>query len=896
MRENKIGILAVQETHLTIELAEQFTNLFGNTYTLLHSPDPHTTNARGIALILNKRIIDPENANLTVLIPGRALTVNIPWHDNNSLNILTVYSPNAPGEIKDFWKSIQEHVSHSPNPKPNVVLGDFNLIEDALDRLPCKMDDHRATTALRTFKTSNKLIDGWRTSHPEEKGYTWMRESDGTQSRIDRIYVHESFFSDCKSWEISHPPIPTDHDMVSAEISTPTAPLLGRGRWAIPTRLLKNKSMKREIQKLGSELEANLRATDGRTQQRNPQAMLRDFKNKTLQTLRMHERKTQPLIKMNIAKLSETLTKLRNDPDLPEDEIKIATVQIKKQIQCLTRETHQHARDRLAAIDAAEGEKIGKTWSSRHKTNKPRDTIKRLKTSPNETTTNSKKMAEVAGKYHYDLQFADHTPYNPPNAQKLSEALRPIKTRLSNASKEKLSIQISEDEVRRAIKKSTNDKAPGLDGIPIELWKSLDDQFRSGQNDPEPNNKCNIVWSLTQVYQDIKKFGMDRTAKLNEGCVSPIYKKKDPEDIANYRPITLLNTDYKILTKALSIRLAEVAPDIINTDQAGFIPNRSIFDQVKTTKLVIDYMDRFNKPGAIIALDQEKAYDKILHPYLWEVLKKFEFPNSYINTIKALYEHATSTIMINGELSEPFQILRGVRQGDALSCLLFNLAIEPLAECIRTSPLITGIRIPGTRKHLKVKLFADDTTVALSNVDKLENLQAILNDWCEVSGAKFNIEKTEIIPLGNKAQRDIITTMRKLGEDGDEIPNNLHIAKDGEPVRILGAWLGNNIDQATTWSPLIENVSNRLKRWGAAKHSLEGRRLIIQMQVAGVTQYLSKVQGMPKEIEKELDSMTRKFMWNYEPKDTVNRAQMNAPHSKGGKNSLTLKRGTKQSS
>ena len=198
-----------------------------------------------------------------------------------------------------------------------------------------------------------------------------------------------------------------------------------------------------------------------------------------------------------------------------------------------------------------------------------------------------------------------------------------------------------------------------------------------GQNNPKSNNKCNIVWSLARIYHNIEKYRMNKEAKLNEGCVSPIYKKKDPEDIANYRPITLLNTDYKILTKALSIRLAEVAPDIINTDQADFIPNRSIFDQVKTTKLVIDFMDRFNKPGAIIALDQEKAYDKILHPYLWEVLRKFEFPTSYINTIKALYEHATSTIMINGELSELLLILRGVRQGDALSCvrvlILFSL-------------------------------------------------------------------------------------------------------------------------------------------------------------------------------------------------------------------------------
>ena len=812
MRENKIGILAVQETHLTDELAEQFSNLFGNTLTLLHSPDPHTRNARGIALILNRKFINPDDTHMTVIVPGRMISVNIPWHDNNNLSILVIYSPNVPGEIKDFWKAIREHASQSTTLKPNIMLGDFNLVEDALDRLPCKPDDHRATTALKSFRDSNNLIDGWRTSHPEGKNYTWLRESDGTQSRIDRIYVREDFFSDCKNWNIQHAPIPTDHDMVSAEITTPTTPIIGRGRWAIPTRLLKNKYIKRDIQKLGLELETNLHAASGRTQHQNPQLMLSNFKKKILHTLREHEKKTQLIIKTKIAKLTETLANLRNNPNLPEDEIKISTVHIKKQIQCLIRDTHQHNRDRLAAIDTAEGEKIGRTWSNRHKTNKPRDTIKSLKTSQNETTTNSKIMAEMAAKYHHDLQFANHIPYDPPNNQKLSDILRPIKTRLSNASKVKLSTQILEDDIRQAIKKSANDKAPGLDGIPIELWKSLDDQYQSAQNNPGPNKKCNIVWSLTQVFQDIEKHGMDPNARLNKGCVSPIYKKKDPEDIANYRPITLLNTDYKILTKALSIKLAEVAHEIINPDQAGFIPNRSIFDQVKTTKLVIDYMSKFNKSGAIIALDQEKAYDKILHPYLWEVLNKFEFPNNFTNTIKALYEHTTSTIMINGELSKLFQILRGVRQGDALSCLLFDIAIEPLAECIRSSQLITGINIPGTKKRLKVKLFADDTTVVLLDTDKFKNLQTILDNWCEVSGAKFNIEKTEIIPLSNKTQRNSIMTTRNLGGNDTGIPTDLHITRDGEPVRILGAWLGNDIDQATTWSPLIENVTNRLKR------------------------------------------------------------------------------------
>ena len=418
------------------------------------------------------------------------------------------------------------------------------------------------------------------------------------------------------------------------------------------------------------------------------------------------------------------------------------------------------------------------------------------------------------------------------------------------------------------IRKTNNNKALALNSIPIQLWRSLDDQYTNDK--VQLKKKYNIVWALSQVFQDIEEHGMDHTAGLNEGCISLIYKKKDPEDVANYRLITLLNMDYKIYTKAISLRLVEAVPEIINTDQVGFIRNRSIFDQVKTTKLVTDYMSRSGRRGAVVALDQEKAYDKILHPYLWEVLKKFEFPEKFIRTVQALYDEVKTTVMINSELSQPFVVCRGVRQGDALSCLLFNIAIELLAEAIRRSELVTGIKILGTKKYLKVKLFADDTTVFLSGEDSIRDLQMILSEWCQVLGVKFNIEKTEIIPLGDTMQRSSIIALKRLGESNRGLPKNVHIAKDRELVRILSTWLGNNVDQEMTWILILENVCKRLKQWGAVRHSLEGRCLIIQMQVAGVTQYLTKVQGMPNKVEMELNKQVRKFMWNYENIDTVN--------------------------
>ena len=154
--------------------------------------------------------------------------------------------------------------------------------------------------------------------------------------------------------------------------------------------------------------------------------------------------------------------------------------------------------------------------------------------------------------------------------------------------------------------------------------------------------------------------------------------------------------------------------------------------------------------SVIIALDQEKAYDKICHNYLWETLKTFKIPQTFINTVKSLYQNARTQVAINGILSNPFQITRGVRQGDPLSCPLFDLTIEPLACLIRRDPNLSGIAIPGLAQNIKITMFADDTTLFLSKHDKLDDAQATLNRWCKVSGAKFNVDKTEIIPIGTE--------------------------------------------------------------------------------------------------------------------------------------------------
>jgi hypothetical protein len=207
--------------------------------------------------------------------------------------------------------------------------------------------------------------------------------------------------------------------------------------------------------------------------------------------------------------------------------------------------------------------------------------------------------------------------------------------------------------------------------------------------------------------------------------------------------------------------LAKTAPDVLHPNQAGFISGRSITDQIKLTEIILEYAEVKEINGVIVALDQEKAYDKITHNYLWEVLEKFNFPKHFIECVKTLYSDAETSVIINGIQSSPFKVTRGVRQGDPLSCLLFDLAIEPLAEMLRQSEL-KGFQVPGMEYRVVVTMFADDTTVYLTERDDYAKLKSILDTWCIAAGAKFNVSKTEIMPIGTIEYRKSLHDLRIL--------------------------------------------------------------------------------------------------------------------------------------
>ncbi|KAJ3853367.1 hypothetical protein EV368DRAFT_73517 [Lentinula lateritia] len=196
-----------------------------------------------------------------------------------------------------------------------------------------------------------------------------------------------------------------------------------------------------------------------------------------------------------------------------------------------------------------------------------------------------------------------------------------------------------------------------------------------------------------------------------------------------------------------------------------------------------------------------------------------------------------------------------------MSCLLFDLAIEPLAIALRTSNLKGFSEIPGIKEKLIANLFADDTTVFLEN---------ILNRWCTASTAVFNISKTQILPIGKKEYRLRIITDRRGSPDRTRIPEHIHIAVEDEAIRILGAWYGHELHDDVGWANQLEKIDKVLLNWEKSNPTMDGRKKIIQMIIGGMTQYLTQVQGMPKKVEKKLEKRICQFLWGSKKLHTIN--------------------------
>lgn len=161
----------------------------------------------------------------------------------------------------------------------------------------------------------------------------------------------------------------------------------------------------------------------------------------------------------------------------------------------------------------------------------------------------------------------------------------------------------------------------------------------------------------------------------------------------------------------LATRLGKVLEDVIHPDQSYCIHGRSIFVNISLIRDIFEVVKIFGLNAGLISIDQEKAFDRVEHNYLWKVLKAFGFSSAFIGQIKTLYNDIEGVLKFNGGLCAPFKVNRGIRQGCSLSGLLYTLAIEPFLHKLRKE--LVGLRIPKCDNAIKLSAYADDIVVMI---------------------------------------------------------------------------------------------------------------------------------------------------------------------------------------
>ena len=222
--------------------------------------------------------------------------------------------------------------------------------------------------------------------------------------------------------------------------------------------------------------------------------------------------------------------------------------------------------------------------------------------------------------------------------------------------------------------------------------------------------------------------------------------------IKNWRPISLLNVDVKIASKALANRVKNVIPKLIAVDQTAYVKGRFIGESIRVINNLIEHIEREGDEEILFSTHIEKAFDSVDHTFLFSTLEKFGFGFDFIKWIKTLPFKTQSCVMNNGYSTGYFDLERGTRQGDPLSAYLFILFFfEILLIQICQDNEVTGFTVDGS--DVKLTCFADDGYFFVKNVTSVEAVLRNFNTMFQFSSLKINLNKCEACWLGRVKNR-----------------------------------------------------------------------------------------------------------------------------------------------
>ena len=340
------------------------------------------------------------------------------------------------------------------------------------------------------------------------------------------------------------------------------------------------------------------------------------------------------------------------------------------------------------------------------------------------------------------------------------------------------------------------------------------------------------------------------TDTQRRSVITLLFKGVEPEDLKNWRPVSLLCTDYKIVSKAIANRLKTVMGTIIDEDQTCCVPGRSIFENLYLIRDLIRYTNQLGIKAYIVTVDQEKAFDRVDRQFLFRVLQRMNFGPTFRRWIRTMYTDSETCILVNGYLTRTFTTTRGVRQGCSASMALYDIFEEPLAEDIRSDDEIKGIPLPGTQIKALTSLYADDNTFCILTLKCLLALFSHFPAFERATGARIKPTKTQGLCLGGA---------RPLMEEDIPIQwANL------TGLTILGMDFFTDQLQTTNhnWTIIKNKIIEFTERTKNRKLALKGKVLVLNMDGLAKMWYMATVLPVPDWEDQSLEGTLFKFLWD----------------------------------
>ena len=414
----------------------------------------------------------------------------------------------------------------------------------------------------------------------------------------------------------------------------------------------------------------------------------------------------------------------------------------KKEFKDLYDSKGKEAMFRSKARWLEQGEKPTKYFFNLKKRNYDRRIVKELKDENDQILTNFKdinKRIEDHFSKILNSKIVENENVQRVNFNQFAKDV--VIPRLTNEEQIEMENDLTMEEIKIVLKLFQRNKTPGEDGFPVEFYEAFFDLL--GGN-------------LLDFYNDAY-YEEQLSISQRRGIISLIPKgDENLNEITCWRPITLLNVDYKILARIIAKCIEPSLPSLIHSDQRGFIKGRYIGQSIRLLDDLMNFTDVNKIPGILLFIDFEKAFDTLEWSFLHRALEIFNFGPKIRTWVSILYNDIESGVMNGGYMTNYFKVSRGVRQGCPLSPFLFELAVEILALKIRHDPDCKGIILPNSHEA-RLTQFADDTTVILSSVASFKASLQIINSFGSLSGLNLNKTKTKVIWIGSqKGNKDKI--------------------------------------------------------------------------------------------------------------------------------------------